>query len=197
MRKKCRNIKGFDDNMAKLIEKCKKKNKFFSEKKHLRFFKFYIKIVSGGAKWHKVERCGTGFGDTEIRDKLSPFNHGTKDKEAAQRCLSESMIRISRRKRQSQHTCKVQSGSRRELCCHRGRGKVRPFLYPVEEWNKFMERIASDFEPQVRAMMMRYVQRNSAECSLDSQGRVVIPPQGQRVCGSVKRDCCCRRTNKG
>ena len=40
-----------------------------------------------------------------------------------------------------------------------------------------MERIASDFEPQVRAMMMRYVQRNSAECSLDSQGRVVIPPQ--------------------
>ena len=25
-------------------------------------------------------------------------------------------------------------------------------LYPVEEWNKFMERIASDFEPQVRDM---------------------------------------------
>ena len=75
---------------------------------------------------------------------------------------------------------------KRERLLRRELPRVRPLfageekcalLYPVEEWNKFMERIASDFEPQVRAMMMRYVQRNSAECSLDSQGRVVIPPQ--------------------
>lgn len=50
-------------------------------------------------------------------------------------------------------------------------------LYPVDEWNRFMERIATEFAPEVRAMMMRYVQINSAECSLDSQGRVVIPAQ--------------------
>ena len=118
----------------------------------MRFFKFYIKIVSGGAKWRKVERCGTGFGDTEIRDKLSPFNHGTKDKEAAKMLVGKYDQNIDAKGRVSIPA------------------KFRAAL-------KFMERIASDFEPQVRAMMMRYVQRNSAECSLDSQGRVVIPPQ--------------------
>lgn len=48
-------------------------------------------------------------------------------------------------------------------------------LYPLEEWNAFMDRINSvDIED--RAMLMRYIQQNSAECEADSQGRVVVPP---------------------
>lgn len=141
----------------------------------MRFFKFYIKIVSGGAKWHKVERCGTGFGDTEIRDKLSPFNHGTKDKEAAKMLVGKYDQNIDAKGRVS-IPAKFRAALGENFVVTAGEEKCA-LLYPVEEWNKFMERIASDFEPQVRAMMMRYVQRNSAECSLDSQGRVVIPPQ--------------------
>lgn len=60
-------------------------------------------------------------------------------------------------------------------------------LYPVEEWERFMERIAADFDPETRAVLMRYVQKSSAECSLDAQGRVVLPPQ-LREHADLKRD---------
>ena len=48
-------------------------------------------------------------------------------------------------------------------------------LYPLDEWSAFMDRINS-VGVEDRAMVMRYIQHNSAECEADSQGRVVIPP---------------------
>lgn len=48
-------------------------------------------------------------------------------------------------------------------------------IYPLSEWDAFMERINS-VPAEDRAMVMRYIQQSSAECGLDSQGRVVIPP---------------------
>ncbi len=47
-------------------------------------------------------------------------------------------------------------------------------IYPMEEWNAFMERVKS-VDVEDRAMVMRYIQKTSAECEMDSQGRVVIP----------------------
>lgn len=49
-------------------------------------------------------------------------------------------------------------------------------IYPLDEWNAFMERVSA-LDSEVRTMMMRYIQNTSAECDLDSQGRVVIPPE--------------------
>lgn len=49
-------------------------------------------------------------------------------------------------------------------------------IYPVSEWDAFMERVNA-VDAEDRAMLMRYIQQMSAECSLDSQGRVVMPPQ--------------------
>ncbi len=49
-------------------------------------------------------------------------------------------------------------------------------IYPMEEWNAFMERVKA-VSVSDRAMVMRYIQKTSAECEADSQGRVVIPPQ--------------------
>ncbi len=49
-------------------------------------------------------------------------------------------------------------------------------IYPLPEWNAFMDRVAS-IDAEDRAMIMRYIQKTSAECDLDSQGRVVIPPK--------------------
>ena len=122
-----------------------------------------------------MERCGADFGDTEMRDKLSPFNRWTKDKEAAKMLVGKYDQNIDAKGRVS-IPAKFRAALGENFVVTAGEEKCA-LLYPGEEWNKFMERIASDFEPQVRAMMMRYVQRNSAECSLDSQGRVVIPPQ--------------------
>ncbi len=48
-------------------------------------------------------------------------------------------------------------------------------IYPLTEWNAFMQRVES-VPVEDRAMLMRYIQQTSAECDLDSQGRVVIPP---------------------
>ena len=49
-------------------------------------------------------------------------------------------------------------------------------IYPVEEWEAFMERVNA-VSAEDKAMLMRYIQQISAECTLDSQGRAVIPPQ--------------------
>lgn len=49
-------------------------------------------------------------------------------------------------------------------------------IYPLSEWNAFMDRVSS-IAVEDRAMLMRYIQKTSAECDLDSQGRVVIPPK--------------------
>ncbi len=49
-------------------------------------------------------------------------------------------------------------------------------IYPLSEWDAFMERV-NTVPVEDRAMLMRYIQQTSAECDLDSQGRVVIPPQ--------------------
>lgn len=48
-------------------------------------------------------------------------------------------------------------------------------VYPMEEWDAFMQRVY-EVDSDSRAMLMRYIQAHSAECTLDSQGRVVIPP---------------------
>ncbi len=48
-------------------------------------------------------------------------------------------------------------------------------IYPLSEWNAFMQRV-ENVPVEDRAMLMRYIQQTSAECDLDSQGRVVIPP---------------------
>lgn len=48
-------------------------------------------------------------------------------------------------------------------------------IYPLSEWNAFMQRVEG-VPVEDRAMLMRYIQQTSAECDLDSQGRVVIPP---------------------
>ncbi len=58
-------------------------------------------------------------------------------------------------------------------------------LYPLEEWNAFMERIYS-VSVEDRAMTMRYIQHNSAVCETDSQGRVVIPPTIRDYAGLTK-----------
>ncbi len=47
-------------------------------------------------------------------------------------------------------------------------------IYPYEEWKEFMNRVYT-VDAEDRLMVMRYIQDNSAECILDSQGRVVIP----------------------
>lgn len=58
-------------------------------------------------------------------------------------------------------------------------------VYPMEEWDAFMERVAS-VDAEDRAMLMRYIQGHSSECALDSQGRVVIPPDIRRDAGLSK-----------
>lgn len=58
-------------------------------------------------------------------------------------------------------------------------------IYPLSEWDAFMERINS-VPTEDRAMIMRYIQRSSAECDLDSQGRVVIPPQIREYAGLTR-----------
>ena len=58
-------------------------------------------------------------------------------------------------------------------------------VYPVEQWNVFMERVAQ-IDSEDRAMMMRYIQSHSAECALDTQGRAVIPPDIRRDAGLTK-----------
>lgn len=58
-------------------------------------------------------------------------------------------------------------------------------MFPTEEWNALMERIYNQ-GPDDRAMLMRYIQSHSAECVLDSQGRVVIPPDIRKDAGLTK-----------
>lgn len=58
-------------------------------------------------------------------------------------------------------------------------------IYPLNEWDAFMERI-NTVPIEDRAMVMRYIQQTSAECDLDSQGRVVIPPQIREYAGLTR-----------
>lgn len=58
-------------------------------------------------------------------------------------------------------------------------------VYPMEQWNAFMERVAQ-VDSEDRAMLMRYIQAHSAECTPDTQGRAVIPPDIRRDAGLTK-----------
>lgn len=58
-------------------------------------------------------------------------------------------------------------------------------IYPLDEWNAFMDRLRT-VSVDDRAMLMRYIQKNSAECDMDSQGRVVIPPHIREYAGLTK-----------
>ena len=58
-------------------------------------------------------------------------------------------------------------------------------VFPMSEWNALMDRVAA-VDTENRAMLMRYIQVHSAECALDSQGRVVIPPDIRRDAGLSK-----------
>lgn len=58
-------------------------------------------------------------------------------------------------------------------------------VYPMSQWDAFMERVAQT-DPEDRGMLMRYIQAHSSECSLDTQGRAVIPPDIRRDAGLMK-----------
>ena len=58
-------------------------------------------------------------------------------------------------------------------------------IYPLHEWDAFMERV-NTVPVEDRMMLMRYIQQTSAECDLDSQGRVVIPPQIREYAGLTR-----------
>lgn len=59
-------------------------------------------------------------------------------------------------------------------------------VYPMEQWDVFMERV-KQVDPEDMAMLMRFIQENSQECSLDTQGRVVIP-NDIRSCAGLKKE---------
>ena len=50
--------------------------------------------------------------------------------------------------------------------------------YPLEEWERVEEKIKALPQSQKEVKdYMRYVFSNAAECELDKQGRILIPPQ--------------------
>ena len=55
----------------------------------------------------------------------------------------------------------------KEKCVH---------VYPRNEWDKYVERINQQ-PPKIATMIMRHLSNTMMECSLDTQGRAVIPPK--------------------
>ncbi len=49
-------------------------------------------------------------------------------------------------------------------------------IYPKDEWESFMERIISE-NPTQRRKLIHFFSSGAKECELDTQGRVVIPPE--------------------
>ncbi len=58
-------------------------------------------------------------------------------------------------------------------------------VYPKEQWYAFMERV-SQIDVEDRAMIMRFIQDNASECTLDTQGRAVIPGEIRAAAGLTK-----------
>lgn len=50
------------------------------------------------------------------------------------------------------------------------------YVYPKEEWKRFEEGLCS-VQPTQRRHLHRFFFSGAEECSIDTQGRVVIPPQ--------------------
>jgi len=61
--------------------------------------------------------------------------------------------------------------------------------YPLEEWERVEEKIKAAPQSQKEVKdYMRYVFSNAAECELDKQGRILIPPslrEGARISKAV------------
>jgi MraZ protein len=62
-------------------------------------------------------------------------------------------------------------------------------VYPLEEWERVEEKIKSLPQSQKEVKdYTRFVFSNAAECELDKQGRILIPPplrEGARITKSV------------
>ena len=58
-------------------------------------------------------------------------------------------------------------------------------LYPRDEWKAFMERIISE-NPTQRRKLIHFFSSGAKECELDTQGRVVIPPEHRAYAGLDK-----------
>lgn len=54
-------------------------------------------------------------------------------------------------------------------------------VYPSDEWKKFLEKTS-----QENIKMLRFFAAGSSECELDTQGRVVIPPNLREYLGLQK-----------
>jgi MraZ protein len=51
-------------------------------------------------------------------------------------------------------------------------------VYPFSEWENFQEKLTADIDdaPKNRVNIIRYIMSHSNDCSLDKQGRILIPP---------------------
>ncbi len=59
------------------------------------------------------------------------------------------------------------------------------YVYPKEEWNRFEEELCT-VQPTQRRLLQRFFFSGAEECSVDSQGRVVIPPKIREYAGLQK-----------
>ena len=59
------------------------------------------------------------------------------------------------------------------------------YVYPKEEWEQFKQEIFS-VPPSQRRMLQRFFFSGAEECTIDSQGRVVIPPKIREYAGLQK-----------
>jgi len=52
-------------------------------------------------------------------------------------------------------------------------------VYPFSEWEIFQKKLTADTDeaPKNRGNIIRYIMSHSSDCSLDKQGRMLIPPQ--------------------
>ena len=66
-------------------------------------------------------------------------------------------------------------------------------IYPQSTWDRFTEKFSS--LPMSQSKAMRPLFANAAKCELDSQGRIVIPPEAAQVCrsGQGRGDPGCQR----
>lgn len=49
------------------------------------------------------------------------------------------------------------------------------FVYPMPEWNKFVEKLQTLPGTKEARMMQRFFMANAVDCEMDKQGRVMIP----------------------
>lgn len=62
------------------------------------------------------------------------------------------------------------------------------WAYPVPEWQKIEEKVAAlpQFNPQVKALQRLFISA-AAECPIDKQGRILVPPTLREYAG-LERD---------